>query len=204
MNPRELFGDIDIYLFDQIMKGRFAPGAAILDAGCGYGRNLPYFLQNDFRVYGVDSSAEAIEHVKRLAEASQRSSAENFRVAFVDAMPFEKDFFDAVICNAILHFARDEEHFGRMITEIWRVLKPGGMFFARLASTIGIESRVIPIGDPRARRFHLPDGSDRFLVDEAMLRAYTAQLGGSFLEPIKTVNVENQRCMTTWVLRKNL
>ena len=71
------------------------------------------------------------------------------------------------------------------------------------ASTIGIESRVIPLAGQGARRFHLPDGSDRFLVDEAMLRAYTARLRASFLEPIKTVNVENQRCMTTWVLKKN-
>ena len=203
-NLRELFGDIDIYLFDQIMKGRFAPGAAILDAGCGYGRNMPYFLQNGYRMYGVDSSSEAIAQVRLMAEAmSPQSPAERFCAAFVDKMPFDNNYFDGVICNAILHFAQDEEHFERMVLEIWRVLKPGGIFFARLASTIGIESRVIPLAGQGARRVHLPDGSDRFLVDEAMLKNWTARLRGSFLESIKTVNVENQRCMTNWVLKKS-
>jgi len=202
-NLRELFGDIDVYLFDQLLKGRFPPGGAVLDAGCGYGRNLPYFLQNGYHVYGVDSSGEAITQVRMLAGMqSPHYPVERFTTAFVDKMPFERDFFDGVICNAILHFAQDEAHFEGMLLELWRVLKPGGIFFARLASTIGIEARVKPIGAPGSRRFLLPDGSERFLVDEAMLKTYTARLGAEFLEPIKTVNVENQRCMTNWVLRK--
>ena len=51
-------------------------------------------------------------------------------------------------------------------------------------------------------RYHLPDGSDRFLVDEALLAGLAQGLGGALFEPLKTVNVENQRCMTTWCLRK--
>jgi tellurite methyltransferase len=87
-----------------------------------------------------------------------------------------------------------------MVNEMWRVLRPEGIFFARLASTIGIENLIRLI---EGRRYHLPDGSDRFLVDEAMLRQTTVALGGEFLEPIKTTVVENMRSMTTWVLRKN-
>lgn len=79
------------------------------------------------------------------------------------------------------------------------MLKPGGIFFARLASTIGMEQQVTLI---EGRRYHLPDGSDRFLVDEAMLRRVTASLGGEFIEPIKTTIVETLRAMTTWVVRK--
>lgn len=199
-DPRELFGEIDIYLFDQILKGRFHPGSRILDAGCGHGRNLRYFLTNGFDVSGVDASANAIEHLRSTArELSTVCTPENFRVEDVEKVSFSDKSFDIVLCNAVLHFARDEAHFERMVLELWRVLKDGGMLFTRLASTIGIETRVQPL---QGRWFHLPDGSDRYLVDEAILMNWTRRLGADLLEPIKTVNVQGMRCMTTWVLRK--
>jgi len=86
-----------------------------------------------------------------------------------------------------------------MVNETWRVLKPGGIFFARLASSIGIEDQIRLI---EGRRYQLPDGSDRFLVDEAMLQRVTATLGGEFIEPIKTTVVAKMRAMTTWVVKK--
>jgi hypothetical protein len=62
-----------------------------------------------------------------------------------------------------------------------------------------MESRIRPLG---SRRFHLPDGSDRYLPDEAMLLDRTQRLGGQLLDPLKTTIVQNQRSMTTWVVRK--
>lgn len=201
INARELFGEIDIYLFDQILKGRFDGSEAILDAGCGGGRNLIYFLRNGFRVFGVDENLQAIEKVRHLAKVlSPTLSPENFQVSTVEKMPFEDESFDAVISSAVLHFARDEAHFHRMIEEMWRVLKPGGILFARLASTIGIEEKIERIKD---RRYLLPDGSKRFLVNEELLITVAEKLGAGWLEPLKTTNVQNLRCMTTWVLYKN-
>lgn len=200
-NLLETFGQIDIYLFDQLLKGRIQPGMCVLDAGCGSGRNIHYLLQQEFDVHGIDQSAAAIETVRTLAKQLGYVDAESrFQLQDVCKMSFADRSFDIVISSAVLHFARDEQHFKAMMDEMWRVLKPSGMFFARLASSIGIETLIENHGD---RRFGLPDGSERFLVDEAMLRAKTQQLGGTFLEPIKTVNVENKRCMTTWCLRKN-
>ena len=206
-NLQELFGGIDIYLFDQLLKGRFVPGMRVLDAGCGTGRNLVYFLQKGYEVFGVDQSAEAISQMRRLAGTlAPHLPAENFRVEVVEKMSWESatdrashDGFDVVISSALLHFACDEEHWQAMVNEMWRVLKIGGILFARLASTIGMEEKVELI---EGRRYHLPDGSDRFLVDEEMLRNVTASLGGEFIEPIKTTIVENLRAMTTWVLIK--
>lgn len=204
---QDWFGSIDIYVFDQLLKGRFEPGMRMLDAGCGSGRNLVYFLRGGYDVCGVDESEEAIAHTRRLASTlAPQSSAEtsgppadNFRLESIERMSFADSGFDVVLSSAVLHFARDEEQWHAMMNEMWRVLKPGGIFFARLASTIGIEDKVELI---EARRYHLPDGSDRFLVDEAMLHRVTAALGGDFIEPIKTTVVENMRSMTTWVLRK--
>ena len=87
-----------------------------------------------------------------------------------------------------------------MLAEMWRVLKPGGLFFARLASTIGVERLVQPLQE---RWYALPDGSERFLVDAGMLEQRAARLGGIWLEPLKTTVVQNQRSMTTWVLQKD-
>lgn len=200
MNPQEIFGDLDIYLFDQVLKGRLVPPMQLLDAGCGSGRNLPYFLTAGFQVYGIDESSTAIERVRSLAaRRAPHLPAENFRVEPVEKMSFPDASFDVVISSAVLHFARDEGHWQTMVTEMWRVLRAGGIFFARLASTVGIESQLQLI---EGRRFHLPDGSDRFLVDPQMLSAATDALGGQLLEPFKTVVVHGQRSMSNWCLRK--
>jgi tellurite methyltransferase len=202
INVRELFGDIDIYLFDQILKNQFNRQMSILDAGCGAGRNLIYFLRSGCQVFGVDQNPEAIQYVRELAQTlAPTLPAANFQVSKVEEMPFPDEHFDAVISSAVLHFADNERHFNRMLEEMWRVLKNGGLLFARLASSIGIEDKIKLIKD---RRYLLPDNSERFLVDEELLIQLTNSLGGILAEPIKTTNVQNLRSMTTWVIRKDL
>ncbi len=199
-NPQQLFGNIDIYLFDQLLKGTYNNCYKVLDAGCGGGRNLVYFLQNGHEVYGIDPNIEAVAAVKELSKnLSSTNSLTNFRVAAAEDMPFENDYFDLVISSAVLHFAKNETHFDSMLHSMWRVLKPGGYFFARLASDIGIEELVKSLGHGR---YLLPDGSERFLVNEQRLLAYARTLNGNLHEPIKTTNVQNLRCMTTWCMRK--
>ena len=123
---------------------------------------------------------------------------ENIRQGTVHVLPWPDGRMDAIICSAVLHFARDRTHFERMLDEMWRVLAGGGVFFARLASSIGIESLI----EETVGRVRLPDGSDRFVVDERYLLDKTYEMGAVLLDPIKTTNVQNQRCMTTWVLQK--
>ncbi|MFY9619705.1 MAG: class I SAM-dependent methyltransferase [Pyrinomonadaceae bacterium] len=200
MDLHEQFGNIDIYLFDQLLKGSIKPPMSLLDAGCGDGRNLIYFLRHNFDVWAVDSNPQSIQQVRLLAsKLAPNLPSENFFKAEVAEMPFPSERFDLVISSAVLHFANDEQHFNGMLDEMWRVLKAGGMLFARLASSIGIEELIKPTG---TGRYLLPDGTERFVVDEEMLAAAGERLKARRVEPLKTTNVENLRCMTTWVIRK--
>jgi tellurite methyltransferase len=196
----EHFGDIDIYLFDQLLRGRITPDMTVLDAGCGAGRNIVYLLRSGYNVLGVDEDPSAITAVRRRAgELAPHLPPDNFRVEPVEAMTFPDATADVVISSAVLHFARDERQFRAMLGEMWRVLTPGGMLFCRLASTIGMEGRFSHVA---GRRFRLPDGAERFLVDEPLLTGVTTDLGGAQIDPLKTSVVQNLRCMTTWVVRK--
>jgi ubiquinone/menaquinone biosynthesis C-methylase UbiE len=198
---QENFGNIDIYLFDQLLKGTYDDCTKVLDAGCGEGRNLVYFLRNGYEIYAIDPSFKAVDEVKTLAKSIAPAIPQaNFVVAAAEDMPFNDQYFDLVISSAVLHFANSEAHFDSMLHSMWRVLKPGGYLFARLASDIGIESLVLPLGKGR---YLLPDGSERFLVNEQMLLNYTQLLNAQLHEPIKTTNVQNLRCMTTWCLQKH-
>ena len=195
----DLFGDIDIYLFDQLARGRLDHRRRVLDAGCGAGRNLRYLLAHDYDCHGIDRDSGAIAHLRREAQALGRADADDrFIVGDVASLPWGDRAFDAVISSAVLHFADDYRRFELMVAEMWRVLAPGGLLFARLASTIGLEG----LGAFAGQRVRLPDGSDRFVVDEAMLLESTARLGGRLADPLKTTNVQNQRAMTTWCVVK--
>ena len=197
----EQFGDIDIYLFDQLLRGRIAPESRILDVGCGSGRNLVYLLREGYEVYAVDADPRAVENVRRLAaKLAPALPPDNFRLEPIEKMSFPNGFADLVVSSAVLHFACDDHHFQAMLRETWRVLKPGGLLFCRLASSIGIEHQIRSLGQ---RRFLLPDGSERYLVDEPLLRDLAKDLGGQLADPLKTTIVQAQRCMTTWILRKN-
>ena len=200
LNVQEQFGQIDIYVFDQILRGNIAAGMRILDAGCGYGRNLLHLLREGCEVFAVDENAEGVEYVRQLsASLGTGLPAENFQVGLVEQMPFQDEFADVVICNAVLHFARDEEHFQTMLAELWRVLRPGGMLFCRLGSRIGMDFERVG-----GNRFVIGDGSKWFLVDEEMLLDLTDEMNAVLVDPLKTTIVQDLRCMTTWVLRKRI
>ena len=140
LTVQEQFGQIDIYVFDQILRGNIAPGMRVLDAGCGYGRNLVHLLREGCEVFALDQDAEGVDHVRKLsASLATGLPPENFQVGPIENMPFADGFADVVICSSVLHFARDEEHFHSMLAELWRVLRPGGMLFCRLGSRIGMD-----------------------------------------------------------------
>ena len=198
LSVQEQFGQIDIYVFDQILRGNIAPGMRVLDAGCGYGRNLVHLLREGCEIFAADADPAGVEHVRQLSAALKTGlPAENFQVAMIERMPFPDGFADVVICNSVLHFARDDQHFQAMLDGLWRVLKPGGLLFCRLGSRIGMDFEPV-----RGNIFIIGDGSEWFLVDEEMLLELTEQMNAVLVDPLKTTIVQDYRCMTTWVVRK--
>ena len=192
----DLLGRTDIYLIDQIMKDRYMAGNTILDAGCGGGRNMHWFIQNEINIFGIDSSEEAIFNLKNVYP---QLPEENLQLAAIDKLPFKDNFFDHVISIAVLHFATSIQHFKEMMAEMLRVLKPNGMLFIRMTSNIGIEDKVELLFDGN---YKIPDGSMRFLLTKLLLAECMREFDLSFAEPLKTVNVDDMRCMSTLLLQK--
>ena len=137
----------DIYLIDQILKGRYNGGGKLLDAGCGGGRNISWFvLQPNFDVYAIDIDLNVINHLLQVYPSLKQGQV---HCTTVQSLPFPDTFFDHIICSTLLHFANSKEDFLQMFSELNRVLKPGGSLFTRIASDIGIETSILPLGDGR-------------------------------------------------------
>lgn len=192
---KKLLGTTDIYLLDQIMKSRYKPSDVILDAGCGNGRNIHWFYNNGFSMYGFDIGEDRVIHLKK----KYPDIADNFIVSNLDNTPFKNEMFNHIICIAVLHFAENTSHFKTMFSELVRILKPKGSLFIRVASNIGLENNMTKISEGV---YILPDKTKRFLLTKPLLQTIMQELKLSFLEPLKTVNVNDKRFMTTLVMQK--
>lgn len=204
MDFRELnkrLGNIDIYLLDQILKGRFTPEMKILDAGCGEGRNTHYFIQEGYQIFGIDQDRLSIEMARMYAcTIDKEFDIDRFQVNEIERLMFHAAAFDAVLSSAVLHFARDEDHFMIMVGEMIRVLKQGGIFWLRMCTDAGrILEEATSIGN---NRFLLPDGSERFVLTSVLLKSMVDKFGLRHLEPPKSVMVHGLRSMGVFVFEK--
>ncbi len=197
----QALGNIDIYLLDQILKGRFQKPMRLLDAGCGEGRNLIYFIRNGFETWGVDRDASALRMLCMMGKSLHPDfDPEKFIEDELSRLPFPPESFDGVISSAVLHFADHTEAFWQMFQELWRVLRREGLLFIRMASLFGMEAQAKQTGEGR---YYLPDGSERFLLTRPLLEQLTRDFSFHWIEPLKTVLVEDARSMSTLVLRKS-
>ncbi len=195
-----LLGNVDIYLLDQILKGRFTKDMKILDAGCGEGRNTVYFVNQGYQIFGIDPDELAIQYCRFQSKSLKKEyDAHRFQIGRLEEIPFHAEAFDVVICSAVLHFAKNVDNFRQMISEIYRVLKPGGIFWFRMCTGFGgILNSAKEIGNGF---FELPDGSERFVLQTKDLEQ-VLDLGFEYVEEPKTVLVLDQREMGVFVMRK--
>jgi SAM-dependent methyltransferase len=172
----------------------------ILDVGCGEGRNAVYFLQKNYSIFGIDPNELAIQYCRYLAKSIDlQTDIHRFQVGDGADIPFHAASFNAVISSAVLHFAEGHAHFWQMISEIHRILKPGGIFWMRTSTGFGnILEESQDLGDGK---YELPDGSERYVLLPEGLQQLE-QMGFHFLEAPKTVLVYGQREMGVFLMEK--
>lgn len=191
-NTFNVMGNVDIYVIDQILKGRYKNGQSILDAGCGKGRNLKWFYPNDFELFGIDVD----EGFLAFAKAEYPKYAKNFIAGNLDKLPYGQNSFDHILCCAVLHFAKSEIHFTAMFTALVRILKPNGTLFIRMASNIGLDGNAPDI------TYKENGQKSTYYLTRERIRRLTNEFDIELIEPVKTTNVQDERAMTTLVLRK--
>lgn len=108
------------------------PGQRVLDLGCGEGRHAIHFSITDpVEIYGVDLSmrdlATAAERAQPFAQSGQQAGRLQLCVGNALELPFPNAFFDVVICSEVLEHI---EGYRGVLDEIFRVLKPSGIFAA--------------------------------------------------------------------------
>jgi len=185
-------GNVDIYVIDQILKGRYQNGQSILDAGCGKGRNLKWFYQDNFELFGIDTDSEFLAKAKQ----NYPKAASNFTVGTLDNLPYGENRFDHILCCAVLHFAQSETHFTTMFSELIRVLKPDGMLLIRMASNIGLDGNAPEI------TFKENGKKGTYYLTRERISQLVNEFNIKFLEAVKSTNVQDERVMTTLVLSK--
>jgi len=195
MNYQETYdtiGNVDIYVLDQILKNRYLPSESILDAGCGEGRNLKWFYQNDYTIFGIDQNEERLG----IAQHNYPKMTHNFQVGVLDNLPFGENSFDHIICCAVLHFAQSEKHFTEMFAELVRTLKQRGTLLIRMASNIGLDGKAPLVRDNKTQV------QGYYYLTRERITSLLKKHPLVLLEPIKTTNVQDMRAMTTLVFRK--
>ncbi|MEM7162083.1 MAG: class I SAM-dependent methyltransferase [Bacteroidota bacterium] len=190
----EDYRGIDIYLLDQMLKGRINSTMRILDAGCGRGRNVRYLLKNNFDVYAIDENLEYIEELL----SDFPPYREKIKHARIEEFSIDLSF-DIIICNAVLHFARNHVHFDEMFKSLFQLLSKGGILFIRMTSNIGLNYSPLSAGDGV---YYLRDDTERYLLTEEKIVEIQRKFGLEKIEPVKSVVVEGMRSMTTWVVMK--
>jgi len=188
-------------LIDQILKNRFHKQMRILDAGCGEGRNMVYFIKNDFKIYGIDANADAIRMAKLYCKSLNKTfEVENIQNLAIEQNPFPNQFFDAIICINVLHSAKNQNDFFRWLGHLIRMLNSGGFLLLSLQSQIGV-SQNHQQSDPHSRN-NL--GNENFyLLTENVLKEILKLDNLKTIENTKTILIDDNKSHTYLFLEKS-
>ena len=196
MEPKDLneeLGNSDIYLIDQILKNRFDPGGRILDAGCGEGRNMTWFIRNDFNIYGMDISPEAVRMARLIARSNNRNfTTENILEASIEDNPFPDGFFDCILCINVLHSAKDKDHFFSMVLALNRILNDQGRILISMTSEFN---------DPGKKTIDVQ--VSRFKLNGEILDELGNIFQAGSIEPLRTLQIEGKESISYfWMSKK--
>ena len=186
---------IDIYLLDLLLKGFIHGNQEILDAGCGTGRNIKYFLSQNMDVTGIDSDEQCIVELKnQYPEKTSKfihSSIEEFG---------NGENYDLIICNAVLHFVKGHKDFDIQFEKLISLLNPNGIIFIRMTSNIGIDMSGM---EGLNGKYCLKDGTIRYLITLEKIQKLIRKFHLKKVSPIKSTVVEGVRSMATLVFTRS-
>ena len=109
----------------------------------GNGKTTSTLLDMGYEVTGIDFSEKAVEYCR-----SFFGNAAEFRTASATDLPFDDGSFDYVTCVHVLEHLTDEE-LETAVSEISRVLLPGGYVFVRSFTADDMRSAKRAEGDIR-------------------------------------------------------
>lgn len=122
-----------IIRFHNMYLKRHLPCGRVLDYGCGGGNNSIFFIEKGYETYGIDVAKESISLIKENLKSRNLDSrlAEKFSIVSPDStnLPFPDAYFDFVLSNQVLYYLSSEEQIKKVVLEISRCLRPGGVVF---------------------------------------------------------------------------
>lgn len=142
----------------------------VLEVAVGTGRNLEHY-PGDVRVTGIDLSPQMLARARRRAEQVRPDT--DLREGDAQALPFEDDSFDTVVCTYSLCSIPDDR---QAVAEMARVLRPGG-------SVILVEHVASPRRGVRAIQWLIHQVTHRFAL-EHMLRRPRRVVAEVGLDPV--------------------
>lgn len=181
-------GNIDLFLLDQILKGRFEQAESILEVGCGEGRNLTYFIRNGYDVWGIDNNPTALKMLHMMGRSLHKTfDKEKFIEADISGIPFPPQSFDAIICASVLHFLPSEDAFFAAWDTMMKVLRKDGFLFLSMYSNIPFPGKM---------------QSDFFLLTGTLYQTVLHRYKLQEVEPVKTVAMGNTQPLAYLILQK--
>jgi ubiquinone/menaquinone biosynthesis C-methylase UbiE len=153
-------------------------------------------------IFGIDQNPEAIEFLKLIAKQYKVQDIDaRFQVMKLDKILFPDDTFDVIICSAVLHFAKNREHFKKMISELFRLLKPNGKIFIRTMTDRYLNEGAVEL---EQNIYQFSNDQIRFVVNADTLIEDLINSNLELIEPFKEVVVQDRHIMGTFMLQKQL
>ncbi|MFA6113789.1 MAG: methyltransferase domain-containing protein [Sphingomonas sp.] len=171
----------------------------VFDLGCGTGYDALALARRGFQVEGMDFAQVAIDQAKRLADSEGLEI--DFRQGDVGMpLPYADAAFDAVISNLVLH-SFDDIALRRIVDEVDRILRPGGLFLFHANSTEDLERRLAvqpPERQLGARSYVLAGGQTMHFLGRDTCEALLADWEQLVLEPATSFDPDGNPIKNVW------
>lgn len=110
-------------VLDFVAQTGLAPGAPVLDAGCGPGYLVEQLVRRGLRVSAMDAAEGMLRQARARAEAASPAHPVEFKQGDIEALPYPDASFELVTSTGVIEYLRDDT---RVLVEFRRVLRPGG------------------------------------------------------------------------------